>query len=360
MSDRTAATPPASRNDARRGARPTVRDVAALAGVSIKTVSRVVNGEKTVGQLLVDRVRAAIDELGYRPDHAASSLRRSDGRSHTIAVVLEDLANPFSAAVHRGVVDTARARDVLVLSASSDEDPADEHNAVIAFTARRVDGVILMPSTGDHRWIRAELTAGMAIVTVDRLIDGLDAVVTDNRAAAARATMHLARRGHRRIGFLGDLHHIYTAGERLLGYRDALRDAAGEDDEALVRQDLRGSAQAEEATIELLTTSEPPTALFTGQNLLTIGAVRALRKLGLHHEVALVGFDDVELGDLLAPGLTALAQDPAEIGRRAAAQLFARIDGADTAPLVQVVPARLLPRGSGEIPPRGADPKVKR
>jgi len=328
-----------------------MRHVAARARVSIKTVSRVVNGVTSVGADLAGRVNAAIGELGYRPHHAASALRRRDGRSSTIAVVLEDLANPFSAALHRAVIDAARARSVLVLAASSDEDPADEREAVAAFTARRVDGVILMPTSADHGWLATELAAGTAMVMVDRPAGGLDAVVSDNRAAAARATAHLLRRGHRRVGFLGDLRDIYTAEERFLGYCDALEEAGFPFDDRLVRRDVYGSEPAERAAVELVTGPEPPTALFTSQNLLTVGAVRALRTLYLHRDVALVGFDDIVLADLLEPGITVIAQDSAEIGRLAAEQLMARIDGDGQPPRLHVVPTRLIPRGSGEIPP---------
>jgi LacI family transcriptional regulator len=335
----------------RSGRRPTMRDVAARAGVSLKTVSRVVNGETTVAPEFADRVRAAVAELGYRPDHAASSLRRSDGRSSTLAVVLEDLANPFSAAVHRAVVDTARARGVLVLAASSDEDPADEREAVAAFTARRVDGVVLMPTSADHAWIADEVSDGTAMVMVDRPANvAADAVVSDNRESAARATNHLLRSGHSRIAFLGDLRDIYTARERVAGFREALAAAGLEGADGLVRLDLRSSDAAEQAVIELLNGPEPPTAVFAGQNLLTIGAVRALRQLGLHHRVALVGFDDIVLGEMLEPGVTVVAQDPAAIGRIAAEQVLARIAGSDEPPRVHVVPTRLIPRGSGEIP----------
>jgi LacI family transcriptional regulator len=333
-----------------RSKRPTMREVGALAGVSIKTVSRVVNGETTVAPELAARVHAAIAQLGYRPDHAASSLRRSDGRSRTLAVVLEDLANPFSAAVHRAVVDTARARGVLVLAASSDEDPVDEREAVAAFTARRVDGLVLMPTSADHGWLTDELADGTKMVMVDRPAGELaDAVVSDNRASAERAVTHLLRRGHRRIAFLGDLHEIYTACERVAGYRAALAAAGLPEDERIVRFDLRDSDAAQQAVIELLDGPDPPTALFPSQNLLTIGAVRALRALGLHHEVALVGFDDIVLGELLDPGVTVVAQDPATIGRIAAEQVLRRIDGDTAPPAVHVVPTRLIPRGSGEI-----------
>jgi LacI family transcriptional regulator len=330
-----------------------MRDVGERAGVSFKTVSRVVNGERSVSPRLAERVNAAIEELGYRPDAAASSLRRSDGRTRTIAAVLEDLANPFSSAVHRAVVDTAHARGVLVLSASSDEDPDDEREAFAAFTARRVDGVILMPTSADHRWIEEERLNGTHVVMVDRPANGLvaDVVVSDNRAGAARATAHLLRRGHRRIGFLGDLRTIYTASERLAGFRDAVADAGLPVDDAALRLDLRDSAGAQEAVIELLTGPAPPTAIFASQNLLTVGAVRGLRQLGLHREIALVGFDDVVLADMLEPGITVVAQDLATIGSTAAEQLLRRIDGDGSPAQMHVVPTRLLPRGSGEIAP---------
>jgi LacI family transcriptional regulator, galactose operon repressor len=331
-----------------------MREVGARAGVSIKTVSRVVNGEPTVAAELAARVRAAIDELDYRPDHAASSLRRSDGRSRTIAVVLEDLANPFSSALHRAVVDTARAQGILVLSASSDESPEDEREAVAAFTARRVDGVVLMPTSAEHGWIDDTLAAGASMVMVDRPAgDRCDAVVSDNRASSARATNHLLRRGHRRIAFLGDLRDIYTASERRAGFEEALAAAGLPIDDALVRTDLRSSDTAQQAVIELLTGPNPPTALFPSQNLLTIGAVRALHQLGLHRDIALVGFDDIVLGDLLSPGVTVVAQDPTAIGRIAAKQVLARIAGDDRPPALHVVPTRLIPRGSGEIPAPG-------
>jgi LacI family transcriptional regulator len=330
-----------------------MRDVGERAGVSFKTVSRVVNGERSVSPQLAARVEAAIDELGYRPDAAASSLRRSDGRTRTIAAVLEDLANPFSSAVHRAVVDAAHTRGVLVLSASSDEDPDDEREAFAAFIARRVDGIILMPTSADHSWIEEERPNGTHVVMVDRPASGVEAdvVVSDNRAGAARATSHLLRRGHRRIAFLGDLRTIYTASERVAGFRDALADAGVPADDAVVRLDLRDSAGAEATVIELLTGPTPPTAIFAGQNLLTVGAVRGLRQLGLHREVALVGFDDVVLADMLEPGITVVAQDLSTIGSTAAEQLLRRIDGDGSAVQLHVVPTRLLPRGSGEIPP---------
>jgi LacI family transcriptional regulator len=332
-----------------------MREVSRRAGVSLKTVSRVVNGAATVSPELSARVRAAIAELGYRPDVAASSLRRRDGRTRTIAAVLDDLANPFSSAVHRAVVDTARAQGVLVLAASSDEDTENEREAFTAFTARRVDGVVLMPTSADHGWVESERAAGTHVVMIDRpaVALDLDTVVSDNREGAARATAHLVRRGHRRIAFLGDLETVYTAGERLAGFREALAVARVPVDEAPVRMNLQDSDGAERAVVDLMSGREPPTAILASQNDITIGAIRALWKLRLQRDVALVGFDDIVLSDMLDPGVTVVAQDPAAIGSMAAERLLRRIAGDRSPARVHVVPTQLMPRGSGEIPAPG-------
>jgi LacI family transcriptional regulator len=345
-----------SDNDVDGRRRPTMRDVGERAGVSFKTVSRVVNGESGVSPALAERVQKAIDELGYHRDQGASTLRRADGRTQTIATVLEDISNPFSAAVLRSMVDTAAARGVLVIASSSDEDQASEREAIAVFSSRRVDGIILMATSGGHEWLEPELRRGTAIVCVDRPAEGLDvdAVVSDNRAGAVRAVNHLIRRGHRRIAFLGDLGRIHTAAERRRGYEEALAQAGLPVDDSLIRIDLRDGDAPREAVIELLTGPAPPTAILAGQNLLTLASVRALRQLNLHNEVALVGIDDIEAGDLLKPGITVVAQDPAAIGRLATERLFRRIDG-DRSPSQTIVAAtRLVPRGSGEILPARA------
>jgi LacI family transcriptional regulator len=330
-----------------------MREVAALAKVSIKTVSRVVNGETGVSPGLARRVIAASERLDYRHNLTASSLRRSDGRSATIGIVLEDVANPFSSALHRAIEDVAVQRGVLVLASSSDEDEGRERKLVAAFASRRVDGLIIQPSSQDHSYLLTERKAGTAIVFVDRPPAYLDAdtVLTDNAAGVRRGVAHLIAHGHRRIGYLGDLHTIATAAERHQGYLEELADHNLEVDERLVRLDLRGIEKSEAAATELLTRPDPPTALFTGQNLVTIGAFRVLRRMGLHHRVALIGFDDFLLADLLEPGITVIAQDPAAIGRAAAEILFRRLDGDRSPSEHRVVLSRMITRGSGEIAP---------
>jgi LacI family transcriptional regulator len=330
-----------------------MREVAALAKVSIKTVSRVVNGESGVSPQLARRVAAASERLDYRHNLTASSLRRSDGRSATIGVVLEDVANPYSSALNRSIEDVAVQRGVLVLAGSSDESEERERKLVSAFASRRVDGLIIQPSSQDHSYLMAERKAGTAIVFVDRPPAFLDAdtVLTDNAAGVRRGIKHLLAHGHRRIGYLGDLHKIATAAERHRGYLEELAENEIETDETLVRLDLRGIEKAEAAVIELLGHPNPPTALFTGQNLITIGAFRALRRAGLHHRIALIGFDDILLADLLEPGITVIAQDPAAMGRTAAQVLFRRLDGDRSPSEHHVVLTRMITRGSGEIAP---------
>jgi LacI family transcriptional regulator len=333
--------------------RATVNDVAALAGVSVKTVSRVINGVPTVSETLRAKVLQAIEQLDYQPNLLASSLRSSDGRTGRIALLLENLANPFSATLHRTIEDVARRHGTLVLAGSLDEDPDREHKLVQSFTAHRADGLIIAPASRDHTYLHRERRAGTPIVFVDRPPHGLtaDTVLVGNAEGAGDAVRHLARHGHRRIAYLGDLESVPTARQRFRGYREAMAQLGLPAPPGLIRHDLHGVAPAAAEAHRLLTGPEPPTAIFASQNLVTVGAITALREAGLHHRVALVGFDDFPLADLLEPAVTVVAQDVARIGETAATMLFDRMLG-DASPARDVVlPTRLIARGSGEIPP---------
>jgi LacI family transcriptional regulator len=338
--------------DAASGRRPTMKQVAALAGVSLATVSRVVNGGPSVRPDLAARVHEAVDLLGYRHNLTASTLRRANRLSASIGLIFEDVANPFFSAVHRGVEDVARERGVLTFAGSSDERPERERELAESFSARRVDGLIIAPAANDHSYLQRDRAAGVALVFVDRPAGFVDAdvVLTDNAGGARAAVTHLIEHGHRRIAFLGDRPDLHTATERLRGYRDALARHGIREEVALIR----GAHHAPYAvTRELLLADDPPTALFTSQNLITIDAVRAIHDLGLQRQVAHVGFDDIALADVIEPGLTVVAQDAAALGRSAAELLFSRLDGF-TGPSRRVVhPTTLVPRGSGELAPGG-------
>ena len=327
-----------------------MKDVATLAGVSLTTVSRVVNEAPDVAPELAARVHSAIRMLGYRRDLTASTLRRADRLSRTVGLLLEDVANPFFSTLHRSVEDVARARSVLVFAGSSDEDSARERELVESLAARGVDGIIIAPTDGDQAYLQRDRELGLEIVFVDRpprFVDA-DSVISDNAAGARRGVEHLIAAGHRRIAFLGDRPEVHTAAERLRGYREGI---AAPGLEEIVVTGLLDSGAARTATLELLSRPDPPTAVFSAQNLLTIGAVRALHTLGLQNTVAHVGFDDVALADALDPPVTVVAQDPVALGRHAAELLFSRLDGYRGPSRHVVVPVPLLVRGSGELPP---------
>ncbi|MGI5499437.1 LacI family DNA-binding transcriptional regulator [Lentzea sp. CA-135723] len=334
---------------------PTMRDVAALAKVSTKTVSRVINGLPGAGAEVTDRVRAAARTLGYRPNLTASALRRSDRRSATIGVLFEDLSNPFDAALLRAVEDHARRHGVLVLAGSNEDDHGLQRELLLSLSARRVDGVVVMAAGGHQDALQHERQRGTPMVLVDRppTFGGTDCVTTTNRDSARDAVLSLTALGHRDIAFLGDRRTLWTSQERYTGYLEGLAHAGVALRTELVRGDLHGAGLASDATAALLDLDRPPTALFTAQNLVTVGALRVLRARDLHRRVAVIGFDDFPLADLLDPAITVVRQDVPGIGRKAAELVLARVDGDTSPPVHAVVPAALIRRGSGEITPTG-------
>jgi LacI family transcriptional regulator len=328
-----------------------MRDVALLAGVSLKTVSRVINDEPGVAAATAERVSVAIDELGFQRNDLARSLRQGRSSS-TLGLVIEDVANPFYSAIAQAVEAAARERGYMLITASCEEDPARERELVQALLRRRVDALLLVPAGRDHSYLARETADGTPVVFLDRPPAGLDAdcVLLDNVGGARAAVDHLLAHGHERIAVVADPASLYTAAERIAGYRQAL-DAAGVPvREELVRPGTHDVDQAEAVARELLSLppERRPTALFAGNNRITIGALRAAR--GAEPRPAIVGFDDFELADLL--GMTVVRHDTSQMGAHAAALAFERLDGADRPPRRVVVPTELIARGSGEVPPR--------
>ena len=208
--------------------RPTMKDVAGHAGVALKTVSRGVNGEPGVRPQVVERVHSAIAELGYRRNDGARLLRK--GQTASVGLVLEDIGDPFYSTLSRAVEDVAHQHASLLLTGSSDEDPERERELTLAFCARRVDGLIIIPASENHAYLLPEMAAGLAVVFVDRppgLIEA-DTVLSDNRRGAREGVAHLLGTGHRRIGYLGDKERIWTIQERYAGFHDAFADAGTE------------------------------------------------------------------------------------------------------------------------------------
>jgi LacI family transcriptional regulator len=323
-------------------------DVARLAGVSIKTVSRVVNDEPGVHPDTAERVLAAIEQLGFRRNLGARNLRRGMSTG-TIGLVLEDVGNPFYSVLTRAVEEVARQFGRQVLTGSSAEDPARERELALEFCSRRVDGLIVVPAGMQHGYLVPEMRAGTPVVFVDRPAGDVvaDTVLVDNLGGTAAMVGHLAEHGHSRLAFLGDAPDIFTASERLRGFREGCARFGIRYDENLVVMGPHTDGGVAASVGRLL--SAGATALITGNNRITIMVLRALSTVP--HRPAVAGFDDFELADLLDPPVTVLAHDIAAMGRAAAELLFARMEGDTSPPRRIVLPANIIPRGSGEVRP---------
>ncbi|WP_157252393.1 LacI family DNA-binding transcriptional regulator [Nonomuraea typhae] len=322
-----------------------MKDVAQAAGVALKTVSRVVNGESTVAPETLDRVQKVIRELGYRRNEGARQLRQ--GRSQVIAMVVRDIADPFFAAIGRAVETRAEESDLVVMIGSSHDEPAREREVALGFCARRPNALIVAPIAKRQDYLQPEVANGLPVCAVDRPAQGIacDAVLSDNIGGIRAAVDHLAAHGHRRIGYLGDDPAVFTSRERVAGFRAAMaaRGLQVNEDEVRLGAPTPGSVGA--ALRTLLDPSDPVTALITANNRLT---VEALKQLDTTPErPALVAFDDLELGELLNPGLTVVAQDPEAIGNA----VMDLLTDQDREPREVRIPVTLIPRGSGELPP---------
>lgn len=323
-------------------------DVARLAGVSLKTASRVLNGEPHVADTTAARVQTAADQLGFRPNVIARELRLG-ARSTAVGLVIGDVANPFYARVARGAERRLRSEGLQLVTASSDEDPAAERALTTEMLERRVRALLLVTCLGDHGHLERERRLGVPVAFLDRPPVGIvaDVVAIDNEGGARLAAEHLLAGGHRRIGLVGDLSRLATHRERAAGFGAAMTAAGVPDWTRLVRADSHDSEAAGRAVHDLLALPDPPTALFTTNNRITVGALRALA--GVERPPALVGFDDFDLADVL--GVSVVAHSPDDMGRLGAEALVTRLAGGDAPARTERLPVRLVARGSGERPP---------
>ena len=338
----------------------TISDVATRADVSTATVSRAFNGKSTVDPALAARVFRAADELDYRPNGLARSLRRQETR--VLALIVSDVENPFFTAIARGVEDVAQTAGYSVLLCNADESAEKERRYIDVAVQERLAGVVLSP-TGATTSVTLLAERGIPVVAVDRPLDvgrvgesrgdPVDAVLVDSRAAAREATEHLIDAGYTRVGCLTGPRGVRTANDRLAGYRDALTDADRDEAEAeseLVRRAEYRAEGARTAVLDLLSGSERPDALLVANSAMAIGTLEALsvHKLRAGREIGLVAFDDVAWAALLDPPLTVIAQPSYEIGAVAARNLLARLLDPQRAPTRTVLEARLVPRASSQ------------
>jgi LacI family transcriptional regulator len=321
-----------------------MKDVATRAGVALKTVSRVVNGEPGVTPATTTRVLHAIEDLGFRRNESARLLRT--GRTSAVGIIVDDFTDPDTAPLCQGIEDVARDHGMLLFTGSTGGIPEQEQRLALSLTARRVDGLVIVPTPGDHSYLVPEIEAGTATVFVLRPPAGVesgsiqaDTVLPDERGGARTAVAHLISHGHRRIGLLGGDLGEYRSRQLLQGYADAMTDAG------LVVEDAWTRVTAQ----RLL--DSPVTAVFCGDRRQTALALRALAAAEQSSEIAVIGFGDFPLAENVQPGLTVISYDAAEIGRTAAELLFRRIDG-DAGPGQRTeLPMKLVARGSGEVSP---------
>jgi DNA-binding LacI/PurR family transcriptional regulator len=318
----------------------TLHDVARKAGVSVSTVSRVVNGAPSVDAALRVRVERVVRELDYRPSRVARRLRQKDGKRNIIGLLVPDIQNPFYVDVVRGVEDVVYANDYAVFMCNFGQDERKKHLYLEIMASEEVDGLIAAPFNEDDKEIRELIEQGMSVVCVDRGLTGqdVDVVTVNNFEGAYEAVRLLTSLGHQKIGFIGGLKTIPTSRERHRGYMTALSDVGVTPAPEHVRFGDSKLASGRHFADEMLSLDNRPTALFTGNNLITLGALESIHARGLEipRDVAVVGFDDMIWADSLNPPLTAVSQPGYEIGRRATELLFRRIAEPD-APAVQLV-----------------------
>jgi LacI family transcriptional regulator len=318
-------------------------DVARLAQVSKTTVSHVLNGTRAVHPKTEQAVRHAMEMLAYTPNTIARSLARSI--TNSVGVAISAISNFYFGEIVQAVEAECTSLGYTMLVADTHDDPDHELRMVKALHERRVDGVILAPAARtSHTTLRYLSQRRLPTVLIDRAADAsFDQVAVENTDAMTRLVDHVAGHGHRRIGLLHGLSGLVTSDERLLGFQRALNDRDLDRDPRLVVDGRSAREPAEHAVEQLLDLDDPPTAIVSGNNQMTIGAMIALRRRGLMvpRDMALVGFDDFEWTDLFEPRLTVVAQPCTEIGQTAMQLLRDRIEGLDHPPIT-VRPAATL------------------
>lgn len=339
------------------GRRPTIRDVARAAGVAVSTVSYVINRSGQVSAETQLRVNSAINALRYEPNLLARNLKA--GRAGSIGLIAPDLINPYFAAVASGVQEIAQSRDMLLVLCTTQSAQHWENYYSQVLRARRLDGLIFLSGSGMLTPSLMELVQSDSVVLVDERLPGLDvpSVVSTNRRGARAVADHVLKQGHRRVGIISGPPNLWTAGQRMAGYREALAAAGIEPDSVPV---VSGDYHQESgyAAARILLSAPPaerPTALICANDLMAIGAMVFCREIGLDvpRDISLCGFDDIPLSNLVQPGLTSVDQCGANLGRSACRlllRLIAPPSADDINPIETDHPTRLVIRGSVTAP----------
>jgi len=306
----------------------TIRDVAKKAGVSVATVSHVINRTRKVAPETEARVRRVMEELGYQPNAIAQSLRKRT--TYVIGILVSDITNPFFATLVRGAEDAALEAGYSVIVCNSDEDPGKEDHYIRVLWQRRVDGMLIaVTRDGTSPAIRELVQRKIPFVFVDRKANGIDAdaVLSDNFGGAYQATCHLIERGHKRIGIILGIPGATTTEERLAGYCQALKENDLPLTKELIVWGYYRVKEGQKAASQLLSLSYPPTAIFSTNNLMTLGLLQELfcHNIKIPQEIAVVTFDDLDWSNIFSPPLTVVRQDPYQMGYQSVHLLLTRL-----------------------------------
>lgn len=333
---------------------PTMRDVAEKAGVSLTTVSHVINHTRFVSDDVTERVHNAMEELNYRPNELARSLRR--GQTNTLGLILPDSANPYFAEIGHAIEATSSSLGYNVILCNTHGAEDKEQHYINVLRNKQVDGILFVATGDKTNSISETLGENFPILLVDRELVGVrtDVIIVDNHQGGLLATRHLLELGHRRIACISGPSRLRPSSERISGYTQALEEAGLAFDPELFRMGDFHPSSGYQATLALLAVADPPTAVFTCNDLMAIGVIRAASELGrrVPDDLALVGFDDIELASYTIPPLTTISQPIDRMGDLAARTLIQRIeeDGLQ-APTRQLLPVELVVRGScGGLP----------
>jgi len=327
----------------------TIKDVASYAGVSKATVSRVLNNHAYVADDVRTRVQQAVDTLGYHPSRAARRLRANS--SDILGLIIPDIENPLFQSLVRGVEDTAYAQQMNVVLCNTDDIPDKQKVYLRLMQAEQAAGVIVVPTHPDDRAVLEPVReAGMPIILLDREVANfeVDTVKVDNVHGAYVATRHLILLGYKRIAVIAGTQNLTPGHERLRGCYHALKDMGVAIDESLVKIGNFKIESGYDLTHELMKAAHPPDAIFVSNNLMTLGALRALHELSVRipEDVALVGFDDMPWAGDLNPPLTAVAQPGYEMGQQAVQLLLRRLAQPDASFCKIMLQSRLIVRQS--------------
>ncbi len=329
---------------------PTIQEVAKKAGVSPTTVSHVINNSRFVADETRQRVEAAMEELHYRPNALARSLRR--GQTHTLGLILPDNSNPFFAEIAHSIETAAFEQGYSVILCNTEDDLDKEDLYVDVLSNKQVDGMIFVAAGNQTGSLHALLRHKLPVVIVDRDLPevDVDAVLTDNQQGGYLATQHLIALGHQRIGCIAGPSHLTPSAQRVTGYREALMEAGLAVDDALI---VRGDFHPESgcrAARALLDCHDAPTAIFACNDLMAVGVLRTVLELGrrVPDDLMIVGFDDIELASYTTPALTTVAQPKVEMGKQAVQMLIERMADKNRPLQRKVLQPKLIIRGSAQ------------